>query len=86
MCLYIDNILVSYANEKREEYGRPEMPLIVITDVCSADCTEDVKAKLHCNNMKLFYVPATCTGMLCGSSLSLVVLNSTVLLTLFCIM
>ena len=49
MCRYIDNNLVPYANEKREEYIRPDMPLIVLMNVRTAD----VKAKLHCNNMKL---------------------------------
>lgn len=62
MCLYIDQILVPYAEKKRAEHGSPDLPLIVIMDVYAAHRTNEVKEKLAGNNFKCIYVPASCTG------------------------
>lgn len=62
MCLYIDRILVPYAEKKRVKHGKPNMPMILVMDIFAAHCTDAVKQKLESKNIKCVFVPASCTG------------------------
>jgi hypothetical protein len=65
MLRYFDEVIIPYVDKTRSNMplGR-EQPALLICDVFAAHRTEAVREKIAENNLKLVYVPPSCTGEL----------------------
>ena len=66
MLRYVDNIIVPYVNEVRENLAlhRIKQKAIVLFDVFAAHRTDSLKEKLSKHNIQPLFIPAACTDKL----------------------
>ena len=71
MLHFLDNIIIPYINQRREELQTPDQAALVIFDVYAAHRTDTLITKLQDNNIRYCKVPAACTDRLQPLDLSL---------------